>query len=66
MDTCPTCHRPTDRYYLMIKTGPHQSWMHPSGWTAPTREAAIEMGRRADRLWMAVRVMDEATGKEVA
>jgi hypothetical protein len=56
----------TNRYYLSIKTGPEQQWMQPMGWTADTLEAAREMLRKADRLWMAVRVTDSVTGEIIS
>lgn len=55
----------TARYHITIKTQPHASWHHPSGWTADSRRDAIEMARRADRLWMRVRLWDEVTGEEI-
>lgn len=53
------------RYYLSIKTAPHQQWMQPMGWTADTLEAARAMRLKADKLWMAVKVIDSETGATV-
>lgn len=50
------------RFYLVIKTSPHQQWFHPKGWTADTVEDAKKMHAKAVDLWMSVKVLDVKGG----
>lgn len=57
----------TERYYLMIKTEPNKpGWHHPQGWSWDSKEEAVAGARKADGMWMAVRLLDSKTGHEVA
>jgi hypothetical protein len=40
----------------MIKTEPHGHWHHPSGWEWDDLAEARLGARKANRLWMAVRL----------
>lgn len=53
------------RYYLTIKTEPFGSWFQPQGWEWDDRQDAIDGARQADDLWMAVRLWDSDTGRQV-
>jgi hypothetical protein len=46
-----------ERYYLRIKTAPHQQWQVLAGWTANSL---------ADARWMAVMVIDSQTGEKIS
>ena len=54
------------RYFIKIKTQPHGSWFHPQGWEWASLDDARAGARRADTLWMAVRLIDSVTGEHVS
>lgn len=53
------------RYYIRIKTAPHQQWTVPAGWTWEDLEEAKLGASKADAQWMAVELMDKETGRKV-
>ena len=55
----------TDRYFIRIKTAPHQQWMVPSGWSWANLDEAKRGARKADKQWMTVELIDSETGKKV-
>jgi hypothetical protein len=65
VDAASRFDRATDRYYIRIKTAPHQQWMVPSGWSWANLEEAKRGARKADAQWMAVELVDGETGKKL-
>ena len=57
--------RKDQRYYLRIKTAPHQQWMVPAGWSWDDLTNAKAGARKADAQWTAVELIDGETGKKV-
>lgn len=57
--------RATDRYYIRIKTAPHQQGRVPSGWSWANLEEAKRGARKADAQWMSVELIDGETGKKI-
>jgi len=53
------------RYYIRIKTEPHQQWTVPAGWTWDDLDEAKIGAAKADEQWMAVELMDSETGRKV-
>lgn len=54
------------RYYLRIKTAPHQQWTVPAGWSWDALTEAKAGARKADEQWMAVELIDRTTGKKIS
>jgi hypothetical protein len=53
------------RYYLRIKTAPHEQWTVPAGWSWEDLDDAKIGAAKADEQWMAVELMDSETGNKV-
>lgn len=56
---------PPDRYYLRVKTAPHQQWTRPVGWSFDDLDEAKRGARMADAQWMAVELIDAKTDRKV-
>lgn len=53
------------RYYIRIKTAPHQQWEVPAGWNWDDIDEAKIGAAKADEQWMAVELVDSETGSKV-
>lgn len=53
------------RYYIRIKTAPHQQWEVPAGWSWDDLDEAKTGASKADAQWMAVELIDSETDQKV-
>lgn len=56
---------PPERYYLRVKTSPHEPWKRPLGWSYDDLDEAKQGARKADAHWMRVELMDARTGRKI-
>lgn len=56
---------PSGRYFLRVKTGPHQQWTRPVGWSYDGLDEAKRGAREAGAQWLRVELIDATTGRKV-